>query len=134
MKKAGLPPVVLTGGSQDIEVCRTVADGLPDYVHLAAGKLNPLESAALIRKSSLMVANDSAAGHLAAAVGTRVLSIFGPTVPAFGFAPYGENNLVIEHPDLYCRPCRIHGSKKCPEKHFRCMLEIKPETVLKDIL
>ena len=133
MKEKGLPPVVLTGGAKEIEVCRKVAEGLEGYVHIAAGELNPLESAALISRAAVMTANDSAAGHLAAAVGTPVVSIFGPTVPGFGFAPYGEGNAVIGHPDLYCRPCRIHGSRKCPEKHFRCMLEVKAETVLEEI-
>jgi len=130
MKEKGYPPVILIGGKSEREICERVSGGMKDYAFVAAGRLNPLESAALIQRSKLMLCNDSAAGHIAAAVGTKVVSIFGPTVPAFGFAPYGENNIVIEHPDLYCRPCRIHGSKKCPEGHFRCMKEIRAEDVL----
>ena len=134
MEVRGMPPVVLTGGPKEVEVCQKVAAGSQGYVQIAAGKLNPLESAALISKAGVMIANDSAAGHIAAAVGTKVMSIFGPTVPDFGFAPYGKGNMVIGHPDLYCRPCRIHGSKECPEKHFRCMLEMKADRVLEEVV
>jgi len=133
LKNKGYPPVVLIGGKSERDICERVAGGMKDYAFIAAGRLNPLESAALIQKSKLMICNDSAAGHIAAAVGTKVISIFGPTDPVFGFAPYGENNIVIEHSDLYCRPCRIHGSKKCPQGHFKCMKEIIPETVFDKI-
>ena len=133
LKGKDYPQVVLIGGPQEAEICKRVADGLEGFAVTAAGELNPLESAALIQRAQLMICNDSAAGHIASAVGTNVISIFGPTVPAFGFAPYGNDNIVIEHPDLYCRPCRIHGSEKCPEKHFKCMEEIDPEDVLTTI-
>ena len=125
--------MVLIGGNSERDICERVAGDLK-HVHLAAGHLNPLESAALVSKAEVMIANDSAAGHIAAAVGTKVVSIFGPTLTGFGFAPYGEGNAVIEHPDLYCRPCRIHGSHQCPEKHFRCMLEVTTERVLEEIV
>lgn len=134
MKAKGYPQVVLIGGGKEIDICNRVAAGLEGYVNIAAGELNPLESGALLKRASLLIANDSAAGHIAAAVGTKIISIFGPTVPAFGFAPYGEGNIIVEHPDLYCRPCRIHGSKKCPEGHFRCMKEVAAEDVLNTVM
>jgi heptosyltransferase-2 len=133
MQKKGFPPAILIGSKADYPVCFNVAQGLEGYIYISAGELGPLESAELLRRAKLLIANDSAAGHIASAVGTKVVSIFGPTVPAFGFAPYGEGNIIIEHPDLYCRPCRIHGSKKCPEKHFRCMLEVTPEDVVRHL-
>ncbi len=134
LQKGGFPQVVLIGGTNEVELCTRVAQGLSGFASIAAGKLNPLESAALIQRALMMICNDSAAGHIASAVGTKVVSIFGPTIPSLGFTPYGKDNLIIEHPNLYCRPCRIHGSKKCPEKHFRCMKEISVERVMKVIM
>ena len=125
--------VVLTGAPGERQLCEEIAKSVDSPVSISAGRLNPLESAQLYKMSKAVVSNDSAAGHIAAAVGTKVVSIFGPSVPAFGFTPFGEGHQIAEHPDLYCRPCRIHGSKKCPEKHFRCMKELSPETVLEKL-
>ena len=79
------------------------------------------------------MSNDNGFMHLSAAARTPVAAIFGPTAPEFGFAPWGEDHTVIGKKDLYCRPCRIHGSEKCPEKHFKCMLELAPEEVLESL-
>ena len=130
MRERGFPPVILVGAGNERELCERVAEGLEVYTFVAAGELNPLESGALLARAEVLIANDSAAGHIAAAAGTRVVSIFGPTVPGFGFAPYGDGNVIAEHPGLYCRPCRIHGSRKCPEKHFRCMKELTAGIIL----
>jgi ADP-heptose:LPS heptosyltransferase len=55
----------------------------------ATGRLSLLASAELIRRARLLVTNDSAPLHLASAVGTPTLAVFGPTVPAFGFGRAG---------------------------------------------
>ena len=71
-----------------------------------------------------VVTNDTGLMHLAAAVGTPVLALFGPTVREFGFFPVGEGHQVLEVPDLGCRPCSRHGGDRCPRGHFRCMLDV----------
>ena len=48
----------------------------------------------------------------------------------FGFAPRNSNSVVLEVQGLYCRPCTAIGLDRCPEKHFRCMMEIEPEKLL----
>ena len=58
--------------------------------------------------------------HIAAALGVPAVGIFGPTTRELGFFPYGPGNRVVETP-LACRPCALHGSKKCPRGHFLCM-------------
>ena len=122
---------VLVGGPDDEVLAAAI-------VHLAqvpclnqTGKLTLLESAELIKRCCVALTNDSAPCHLAAAVGTSVVAIFGATVPAFGFAPFGTNNQVLEINDLNCRPCGIHGGTKCPKKHFLCMKRIETEPVVK---
>ncbi len=93
------------------------------------GQLTLRQSAELISRACLVISNDSAPTHLGVAMRVPVLTIFGPTVPSFGFYPYGESDRVAEISDLSCRPCGIHGGKKCPEKHFRCMRDLKPDQV-----
>jgi heptosyltransferase-2 len=77
----------------------------------------------------VLVTNDSAPLHLATAVGTPVVAVFGPTVPAFGFGPRGARDRVVEHPALACRPCSAHGPQVCPLGHHRCMQELSVESV-----
>lgn len=95
----------------------------------AMGEFTLRQSTVLIRRCRLLISNDSAPTHLGVAARTPVLTIFGPTVPAFGFYPYGECDRVAEIKGLECRPCSIHGGRKCPRGHFKCMLELVPEAV-----
>lgn len=92
------------------------------------------ELSSAIKAVDLIVCNDSAPLHIAVAHNKNVLSFFGPTVPEFGFYPYGSNGEVIEIKGLYCRPCHIHGKNRCPEGHFRCMNDIDENFVLDKIL
>ncbi|MBD3226346.1 MAG: lipopolysaccharide heptosyltransferase II [Caldithrix sp.] len=121
---------IFIGSRHEQTLCRSIIEksGAQHAVNLA-GKLSLLESAAAIQQCSVVVTNDSGALHIANAMQTDVYAIFGPTVRSFGFFPFRENDVVFENEHLYCRPCAKHGGKKCPEKHFRCMLEIHPKTV-----
>ena len=94
-----------------------------------AGRLAIRESAAIIERATLALTNDSAPLHLAGAVRTPVLAIFGPTTPNLGFAPLGDGDEVVELTDLECRPCSAHGSKRCPRRHHRCMKDLAPSEV-----
>lgn len=123
----------LIGGPSDRDLCSEIEQTAGGNLINTAGRLPVPASAALISKLNLLVTNDSAPLHLANAVKTDVLAIFGPTVRDFGFYPFRENDQIAEI-DLYCRPCGKHGGNRCPEKHFRCMLEISPERVAEMIL
>lgn len=91
-----------------------------------------LISASVMTKASVVIANDSGSGHMASAVGTPTITIFGPTVPAQGFAPWGEKNRVVQVA-LNCRPCSPHGPRKCPLGHHNCMKLIPPDEILKSV-
>lgn len=117
--------VVLIGGGEDRELCGEIIEKSKAKALNLAGRLSILESAAVIQQLDLMITNDSAPLHIANAVKTDVIAFFGPTVRRFGCYPYRSNDRILEV-DLYCRPCSKHGGKKCPEKHFRCMRDIKP--------
>jgi heptosyltransferase-2 len=122
---------VLIGGPEDALPGQKIREMAGESVVDAIGRFSLLESAELIRRCRAALTNDSAPCHLAVSVGTPVSAIFGPTIPAFGFAPYGPRNQIVEITDLACRPCSIHGTKKCPKKHFLCMKQITADEVIK---
>jgi len=114
--------VVLIGGKEDRNLCEDIgAQAGNEGVLVAAGNLSLLQSAELIRRCNLLLSNDSAPLHLATAVQTPVVAIFGATVPQFGFAPRGKRDVVLGVEGLFCRPCAIHGGKSCPLGSFDCM-------------
>lgn len=119
----------LFGSSAERELCEGVAEAIGGGVRNFAGELSLSGTALELAKCAAAITNDSGLMHLASAVGTPTLAIFGPTVKEFGFAPRAQNARVLENAGLYCRPCTTHGSERCPEGHFRCMLEIEPEAV-----
>lgn len=120
--------VACFGGKDEKALGAAICGAHSDVVYSAAGSLSLRESAAALKKMRVVVTNDNGLMHIASAAGTPVVAIFGPTVPEFGFAPLGDNHTIMGR-DLYCRPCSIHGTKSCPEKHFRCIKEIVPEDV-----
>jgi heptosyltransferase-2 len=121
-------PLVLIGGSDDAGLADEVVGAAPGRAWSATGATLRV-SAALIRRARLLITNDSAPLHLATAVGTPLLAIFGPTVPEQGFGPRGSRSLALGHAGLGCRPCSAHGPQVCPLGHHRCMRELPVETV-----
>jgi heptosyltransferase-2 len=88
------------------------------------------ELVALLARARMVVSNDSGAAHVASAVGTPVVSVFGSTVPGSGYAAYGPRARTVERADLACRPCGRHGFPACPLGHFRCMREVPAAQVI----
>ncbi|MFH1414862.1 MAG: lipopolysaccharide heptosyltransferase II [Elusimicrobiota bacterium] len=103
----------------------------PNTIDLT-GKTSIKELIAIVSQLDLLVSNDSGVMHIAAAVKVPVVSIFGPTVPGMGFAPFGAGHTVIDI-ELDCRPCGLHGGTKCPRKHFKCMLDITTKRVTQEV-
>lgn len=93
------------------------------------GRTTLRQAAAVIHGARAVVANDSAPIHIASLQGVPVLALFGPTVPEFGFAPYGNRVQVVQRTDLACRPCSPHGSRRCPIGTHECLRGIRPDTV-----
>ena len=127
---ASIPgPVVVIGGRGDSALAAEIVAAAPTRAWSAAGELSLRESAALLRRARALVTNDSAPLHLATAVDTPVVALFGPTVPEQGFGPRGSRSLALGHAGLRCRPCSAHGPEVCPLGHHRCMRELAAETV-----
>lgn len=85
-------------------------------------------TAALLAGARVVVTNDSGLMHLATAVATPVVAVFGPTSPAFGYAPYQAAARILER-DLPCHPCSTHGGPRCPLRHHACMVDLTPDAV-----
>ncbi|MHC4137602.1 MAG: lipopolysaccharide heptosyltransferase II [Planctomycetota bacterium] len=131
-RERGLTPVLI-GTADELALCREVAALCAVEPALVVGRTGIPELIALLARSRALVSNDSGPAHVASAVGTPVVTIFGPTVPAFGFTPFGERSLVAERAGLECRPCDKHGPQRCPLGHFRCMRELSPRHVLEQL-
>jgi heptosyltransferase-2 len=121
---------VLLGGMEDVPLTESILSSSDARRSVsAAGKMTLLQSAELIGRCSSLVTNDSAPLHIGVAMRTKVVALFGPTVPQFGFTPYGEDDTVIQREGLSCRPCTKHGGNACPIGTFECMEAISPSTV-----
>ena len=122
--------LVMVGSREDASYANAVREAAGGERALdASGQLSLLASAELIGRCVLLIANDSTPVHLAAAMGTPTIAIFGPTVPEFGFGPLAPRSHTIGHGALWCRPCDRRGPQRCPLGHWRCMREISPDDV-----
>ncbi len=104
-------------------------DDIPagSFVELVDAPISTI--AEVMAGARLTIANDSGLAHLSSAVGTPVVSIFGPTHPALGFAPRGLFDTVAEV-DEYCRPCSLHGKNPCFRTERFCQTRLSVEQVV----
>ena len=128
-------PIVLLGGKEDYEKGQLIINTLKPphltshishFVFNGCGKYNLNQSASLIKQAKKVITHDTGLMHIAAAFKKEIISVWGNTVPEFGMYPYlpGESSKTVEVKNLSCRPCSKIGYKKCPKKHFKCMMEI----------
>lgn len=100
-----------------------------------AGRLNFLQSAALMRDAAINYVNDSAPLHFASAVNAPVTAVYCSTLPAFGFGPLSDRRYIVEVEErLDCRPCGLHGFKACPLGHFKCARQIHDRQLLQTLI
>jgi ADP-heptose:LPS heptosyltransferase len=111
--------VVLLGGNSQMKLAADLVEKLnsPKVIDLTGNSL--LEMTAVLKAAAAAVGPDSGPGHLAAAVGTPYVTLFGPT-PANRHAPYGCEDLVVKS-NLSCAPCY---KKECPDRNKECMTNI----------
>ncbi len=137
---AGADVIVFGGPGEETSagyVCECALRNAPPSLsrgtlHDLSGRLTLPELAAFIDRLNAYLGNDSGPLHLAWSRGVPVTALFGPTTENLGFFPRGEQATVLETP-LPCRPCGLHGPRRCPLGHHRCMTDIMPETVWEDV-
>ncbi|WP_459545453.1 glycosyltransferase family 9 protein [Nocardia sp. X0981] len=116
--------VVVTGGLEERESTAVVAaaggidlGGATDLAGLAA----------VLRDAGVVVAPNTGAAHLAAAVGTPVVSLFAPVVPARRWAPHGVPTVLLGDPNAECAGSR---ARVCPVPGHPCLNDIAPSAVV----
>lgn len=119
LNKRGVKPVIIGKGN-------FVCDG--EYIS-KTGELSANELLQIIGGAKVLITTDSGPMHIAVALNTKVVAIFGSTTREFGFYPDFEGCEVLEK-DIECRPCHVHGLDSCPKGDFRCMRDISVEDVL----
>ena len=119
--------VVVTGGPDERELTADVAKGAGDHGLDLGGRTGlPALSGVLAGAQALVVGNTGAA-HLAAAVGTPVVSLFAPVVPAVRWRPYRVRQVLLGDQTA---PCRDTRARDCPVPGHPCLTGVEPEDVL----
>ena len=118
--------VTLIGSDRERAVCAEVAALAPGVVNLAA-ETTLSELAALVRRATICLTNDSGPMHLAVALNRPVVSIFGPTDPLW-IGPYRRDNAVLQA-KLACSPCYLRQLSRCGHAHA-CMQEVSANSVI----
>jgi heptosyltransferase III len=115
--------VVVTGTAGDAGL---VAAATPRRARGLAGRTDLSALAALIDRAACVVVGNTGPAHLAAAVGTPVVSLFAPVVPAERWAPYGVPHAVLGDQQA---PCRDTRARACPVPGHPCVSDVSPDVV-----
>ena len=125
---------LIVGGHGDVAIAASIEEKLraakleEDTVVNVAGKTTLLELCALLTFCKVLLTNDTGPMHIAAAIGTPVVSVWGSTSPELT-GPLGDNNVAIRQP-VECSPCFL---RECPID-FRCMNRVQVDDVVNAVL
>jgi ADP-heptose:LPS heptosyltransferase len=123
--------VVVTGSDADVAVAGTVRGAAhPSQVENLAGRTSLRELAAVLAGAAAVVVGNTGPAHLAAAVGTPVVSVFAPTVPAANWRPWKVPHVLLGQQDIGCAGCRCH---RCPVVGQPCLAGISAEDVVRAV-
>jgi ADP-heptose:LPS heptosyltransferase len=114
--------VAVTGNQADHGRAEAIAGAAPgplrSRVRVLTGTTDLESLAAVLRGARVVVAGNTGAAHLAAAVGTPVVSVFAPVVPVARWRPWGVPTRVLGDQDVSCAGCR---SRACPFAEQPCL-------------
>jgi lipopolysaccharide heptosyltransferase III len=125
-EKYGMPAIVFGAGSEKALVAE-MASGMKRRPVTLAGSLSLREMAGMLGRAALFICNDSAPMHLAAAMKTPTVAIFGPSKSA-ETRPYGEGHRVVEK-EFACRHACDENTCRY-ERYNACMEDISVDEVL----
>ena len=135
-------PIMLLGGKEDMETGEMIAAQDSIKIYNACGKFNISESANLIKKSKLVISNDTGMQYIACAFKRPVIALWGGTSPALDVEPYYGGNFMRQQQtppyenivlNLRCQPCSKYGLHKCPLEHFHCMEKISTDMIAEKV-
>ena len=117
--------VLLLGADEDVAACAAIEKGLSGSVLNLAGATTLAEAGGHLQGSDILICNDSGLSHMAVAVGTPTVAVFGPTNPE-RTGPYGSGHRVAIA-DVPCRPC--YG-RKCRRNDASCVERVTTDNVI----
>lgn len=121
--------ILLLGGKQDEELNQSIIIFLKEKNIINGARESIKESAALMKKCSIIICSDSGPMHIASAVNNKIISLFGPTNPARK-APLHKESISIWHDDdIYERGYEIYGKLPSPEKKNKWMRKITTKEI-----
>ena len=120
--------IVLIGDRQDAPVNSFISCNARPAVLDLTGRTSILQAAALLKRSALLITNDSANLHLASYLDVPVVAIFGPTDDV-KYAPWSSNCRVVKK-EIFCRPCM---KAQCCFKTLECLQRVSPQEVLRQV-
>lgn len=123
--------VLLIGSEGDRAITHEVAGAMSGPALDWAGKTDLALLPAAIQRCALLVGNDSGPMHVATAVGTPVVGLFGATHPRLGFAPLGPTDAAVTL-DLPCSPCSLHGDRACRFHTHACMEDLPAHRIIEE--
>lgn len=117
--------VVVTGSPGERELTAAVAGTHPGVVDLG-GRTSLGELAGVLGDADAVVVGNTGPAHLAAAVGTPIVSLFAPVVPAVRWRPWKVPHVVLGDQDA---PCAGTRARECPVSGHPCLASVRPEDV-----
>ena len=118
-------PIILTGSADERHRTNEILKKCKEHVYNFAGTTSIGLLAAVLKRCGLFIGGDSAGVHIAAALGTPTVSIFGPSSPA-GWAPKGSQHCIIQK-SFECVPCLQKGCQGSGIS--RCLEELDADDV-----
>lgn len=119
---------VLIGAPGEEPLARELIQKTQSSLLNLVGKTTIVELGVLLKGCRVLVGHDSAPLHAAAAVGTPLIALFGPTDPQRHLPPYKEGTVFYRH--LICQPCY---KTRCPLVHHNCLESVTVEEVYQEV-
>ncbi len=121
--------IVFMGASSEIGLIDEICQRSSAKCVNLAGKTDMIKSMGVMSLCQIVISNDTGSAHMAVASGSKVLTIFGPTIPG-ATRPFGQSAHIIQG-DADCSPCR---NFTCPYPDHPCMRSVTPGNVLSKAL
>ncbi len=123
----GVPPVLVGSPAEHDHLAR-LFDRFDESPAGIVTEADIGRAAAVISSAAFVISNDSGLAHLASALNSPVVALFGPTHPILGFAPLGNRSDVYTT-DEYCSPCSLHGDRRCHRGERFCFTRMEVDSI-----
>ena len=125
-------PLVFTGAPEDGAAVDAIATVMRSPIRRLDGRTSLKTLGAVFRRASAVLSTDTGPMHIAVAVGTPVVALFGPTEPSYT-GPYGDGHVVLRS-GVPCSPCYQKVCRSTQVEAHGCMLRIEPGPVIEAVV